>query len=82
MTLEIQPVTTRKELEFPMLKEMTDEATKEYHLKRLEGLCKDSIKKGTFYNDPDYKFSPTMTMQERRDYHMWTHPEDPRWVEV
>jgi hypothetical protein len=85
MTLEIQfqPVTVRKELEFPvMLKQMTVQETKEYHLKRLERLCKESIAKGTFYHDKDYKFSPTMTKRERRDYYMITHLEDPRWREV
>jgi hypothetical protein len=67
MTLEIQHITIRKELEFPiMLKQMTVQETKEYHLKRLERLCKESIKKGTFYHDKDYKFSPTFTKRERK----------------
>ena len=36
MTLEIRLVSVRKELEFPiMLKQMTDQETKEYHLKKL-----------------------------------------------
>jgi hypothetical protein len=36
MTLEIQPVTFRRDLQFPiMLKVMTDKETKEYHLKKL-----------------------------------------------
>jgi hypothetical protein len=44
MTLEIQPVTNRKELEFPiMLCKMTDEETKEYHLKRLKELSDKSL---------------------------------------
>jgi hypothetical protein len=48
MTLEIHTVTTRKELEFPMMvKQMTDKETKEYHLKRLYEL---SLKGGN-YND-------------------------------
>jgi hypothetical protein len=71
MTLEIQPITIRKELEFPiMLKQMTVQETKEYHLKRLERLCKESIKKGTFYHDKDYKFSPTFTERERKEMEM------------
>ena len=36
MTLEIQYVTIKRELQYPMmLKQMTDEETKEYHLKKF-----------------------------------------------
>jgi len=50
MTLEIQHVTIRKELQFPimMLKVMTVQDTKEYHLKRLYDL---SIKLLVIFND-------------------------------
>jgi hypothetical protein len=43
MTLEIQAVTYRKELQYPiMLRQMTDEEFKAYHRKRLEKLFKKS----------------------------------------
>lgn len=41
-----------------MLKQMTDEETKEYHLKRLERLCLQSIANDTFYQKPGYYFIP------------------------
>jgi hypothetical protein len=69
MTLENQPVSVRRELEFPMmLKQMTVQETKEYHQKRLGRLCKESIAKGTFYHDKDYKFSPRFTRQKRKEW--------------
>jgi hypothetical protein len=80
MTLEIKAVSSKKELQYPiMLKQMSKQETIEYHHKRLERLCNESITKGTFYHDKDYKFSPTMTKRERKWYYLWTHPEDPRW---
>jgi len=50
-----------------MLKVMTVSETKEYHHQRLERLCKESIAKGMFYHEKDYKFSPTLTERERKE---------------
>jgi len=41
-----------------MVKQMTDEETKEYHRKRRERLCLESIAKDTFYSRPGYYFTP------------------------
>lgn len=66
MILEIQPidVTTKKELEFPiMLRQMTDQETKEYHLKRLHELILKSQEKNRRLEGEKPKLS---TEQERK----------------
>ena len=46
-------------LKYPIvLKIMSDQETKEYHLKRIERLCLESIKKDKFYKLPGYYFIP------------------------
>ena len=46
MTLEIQSATIKKELQFPMmLKQMTEQETKEYHLKKLFELSLKSLER-------------------------------------
>ena len=47
-----------------MLKQMTDEETREYHIKRLERLCLQSIKNDTFYQKPGYYFIPDEEQQQ------------------
>ena len=47
-----------------MLKQMTDEETKEYHIKRLERLCLQSIKEDRFYQKSGYYFIPDEEQQQ------------------
>ena len=46
-------------LKYPIVvKLMSDEETKEYHLKRIERLCLQSIKEDRFYQKKGYYFTP------------------------
>lgn len=47
-----------------ILKVMSDRETKEYHLKRLERLCLESIKKDKFYSKVGYIFKPNWDEEE------------------
>lgn len=47
-----------------VLKQMTDSEAKEYHLKRLERLCLESIKRDTFYAKSGYYFTPEWEDQQ------------------
>lgn len=47
-----------------MVKQMTDEETREYHIKRLERLCLQSIKEDRFYQKPGYYVLPNEEDQE------------------
>ena len=52
-------------LKYPIvLKIMDDEETKEYHLKRIERLCLQSIKEDIFYQRPGYYVKPNEEDQE------------------
>jgi hypothetical protein len=54
MTLQIQYATSRKELQFPiMLKQMTEQETKEYYLKKLFELSKKSLGKLPHLGEPN-----------------------------
>ena len=52
-------------IKYPIVvKIMSDEETREYHLKRLERLCLKSIKEDRFYQRPGYYFIPDWEHQE------------------
>ena len=43
---------------------MSDEETREYHLKRIERLCLERIKQDKFYWKPGYTFIPDEEHQQ------------------
>lgn len=46
-------------MKYPIIiKQMTDEETKEYYIKRIERLCLESIKRDKFFSRPGYIFTP------------------------
>ena len=47
-----------------MVKQMTDRETREYHIKRLERLCLQSIAEDRFYQKPGYYFKPDWDEEE------------------
>ena len=52
-------------LKYPIVvKLMSDEETREYHLKRLYRLCMESIKKDKFYQKKGYYTRPSEEDQE------------------
>ncbi len=52
-------------LKYPIVvKQMTDDETREYHRKRYERLCLQSIKEDRFYQKPGYYFRPDFDEEE------------------
>jgi hypothetical protein len=47
-----------------VVKKMTDDETKEYHLKRIERLCMESIEEDRFYQKKGYYFRPDLDEEE------------------